>query len=257
MRQYQRLAQPVVSTPDPVVSIEWYKQQPEPRAPRRVAHSAFAWNTTTPAPPVVPDFGWYKPQPEPRAAARVPHSYFAWNTEIIVVPDYFSVSPAVVPIRLSNPALYAPSFAFNPLPIPNESRLGTMRPIFQTAVLEGSTGLIWAQLQNGEGIFLAPDALASLSLTLYTVTSDGTIVSINGRRDQNVLNSMGVTVLGAPQPRPDGRLYNLRWQLAPADTAMIEERPQESHWARFTWTWANGRKSVEILIVVHNLHTVN
>jgi hypothetical protein len=55
---------------------------------------------------------------------------------------------------------------------------------------------------------------------------------------------------GRAPDAPDDRRFNLRWNIQVGDTTLLENLPFMRHYARFNWSWANGSKAVEILLVV-------
>jgi hypothetical protein len=104
------------------------------------------------------------------------------------------------------------------------------------------TGQIVDEALQGTGT----DILEALSLTLV---DDRTGQIINGRNNQNVLNTNDVAVDFA------GNLY---WTIGSLDNVIIGSGEYESHTAIFKWTWAGGTKFGyhEVVLIVRNLKRV-
>lgn len=116
-------------------------------------------------------------------------------------------------------------------------------------VLEQTTPVYSATLTDEDGNPLPGATLATLTLTLYVVKSDGTLTYLNSRQRQNVLNLNGVTV-GA-----DGLVT---WPLAVADTTLVEVLAFERHIALWEWTWPTNKSGKhEIVFTVKHLGTVS
>ncbi len=113
---------------------------------------------------------------------------------------------------------------------------------------EKASGQFTGILTQNDGITPLPLALLStLTLTLYAIKADGTVVAINGRDLQNVLNTNNVTV------DVNG---NLTWTVQVGDTTLVETIPFERHIARFEWTWPGGVGRDEATLVVQRLTVV-
>lgn len=112
---------------------------------------------------------------------------------------------------------------------------------------EATTGLLTFQLNKVDTAStgtLALGELLTLTLTLYEAES-GTI--LNSRDIQNILNINNVTI---------STTGLVRWQVQPADTAIIGTGLIEEHVALFRWTWAAGQQSEEIHFYVKNITKV-
>src|SRR5688572_2850421 len=90
------------------------------------------------------------------------------------------------------------------------------------ACYQQSTGSIWAALVDGDGAPFSPLLLSSLTLTLYTIRSSGLAQVINGRNNQNVLNTNGVTLFPNLQII-NGLGYNMRWDFTALDTTPVDD----------------------------------
>lgn len=127
------------------------------------------------------------------------------------------------------------------------------------SVTEKSSFLYYATLIDETGAVVGPSLLSTLTLTLYDKIA-GTI--INSRNAQNVLNANNVTVFDALQTDQtnDGPVdYNLKWQVQPADNAIVtDSRDVETHLALFQASWSGGQKSLnfEVQVLVKNLAKV-
>lgn len=111
---------------------------------------------------------------------------------------------------------------------------------------EAESGRYSATITGNDGMTPIPAAdLLTLTLTLYVIMADGTDQVI--RNQQDVLNVNNVTVDAA------GRLV---WIVQPADTALVEAIPFESHLALFEWTWAEGAGKHLTILRVRNLRRV-
>ena len=114
--------------------------------------------------------------------------------------------------------------------------------------LERTTGSFRGVLTDHLGDPIPGSVLDTLTLTLYDTDSAQTI--LNGRNDQDVLNTNGVTV------DEDG---NLVWEIAALDNIINRSALTfERHVALFEWTWANGERfgKHEAIVVVRNLSKV-
>lgn len=114
---------------------------------------------------------------------------------------------------------------------------------------EGQTGQYSFSLvdENDAAILLAD--LATLTLKLYDVSTDGII---NSRNAQNVLNANNVTVSSG------GAVV---WSIQHADNVIAgspDRGTYETHIALFEWTWYGGAKynSHELELQVLNLNKV-
>ena len=121
---------------------------------------------------------------------------------------------------------------------------------------EQESGSYIATVTDDLGALLPGSTLLSLQLTLYVIRQDGTITFVNGRNHQNVLNVNNVTVTDVLQTLSDGRTYNLRWRIQPADTTLVEVLPYERHLFLFEWSWNTGAGKQEGVLVVKNLTVV-
>ena len=121
---------------------------------------------------------------------------------------------------------------------------------------EQESGSYIATVTDDLGALLPGSTLLSLQLTLYVIRQDGTITFVNGRNHQNVLNVNNVTVTDVLQTLADGRTYNLRWRIQPADTTLVEVLPYERHLFLFEWSWNTGAGKHEGVLVVKNLTVV-
>lgn len=117
-------------------------------------------------------------------------------------------------------------------------------------VLERTTAVYSAVIEDDSGNPIPAASLSALTLTLYDVAS-GSI--INSRDDQPVLNANNVTVDGSG---------NLAWTLQPVDNVIvgadIRVGGHEYHVALFEGSYAGGDKSWkhEVNIRVKNLGKV-
>lgn len=121
---------------------------------------------------------------------------------------------------------------------------------------EQESGSYIATVTDDLGALLPGSTLLSLQLTLYVIRQDGTITFVNGRNHQNVLNVNNVTVTDVLQTLADGRTYNLRWRIQPADTTLVEVLPYERHLFLVEWSWNTGAGKQEGVLVVKNLTVV-
>lgn len=128
-------------------------------------------------------------------------------------------------------------------------------------LLEQTSDVYWATMYDDEGEILPGNVLNTLTLTLYVVRSDGTIVYVNNRSTQNVLNLNNVEAFPTLQTRADGFRYNLKWQIQVADTTLVEVLPFERHIGLFEWTWpkpngGQGSGKHEVILNIKNLGEV-
>lgn len=122
---------------------------------------------------------------------------------------------------------------------------------------EQESGYYIGILTDNDGVTMIPGAtLLTLRLTLYVIQQDGTIAYLNSRNQQDVLNLNNVLVYDTLQTDANGRSYNLRWTIQPADTTLVEDLPQERHIGLFEWTWSGGAGKQEFVLSVKNLTTV-
>lgn len=118
-------------------------------------------------------------------------------------------------------------------------------------VLERTTRVYTAVLENEDGNGIPASGLNTLTLTLYDF-STGTI--LNSRNKQPALNANGVTIDSAG---------NLKWTMQPEDNAIVDTdliaNAKEKHKALFEWTYAGGAKygKHEVSIRVENLNKVS
>lgn len=116
-------------------------------------------------------------------------------------------------------------------------------------VAEKTSGQVTALLVDNDGVTPIPAAaLATFTLHLYVVKSDGTIGIVNTRNHQNVLNANNVTV------SPAGVVV---WTYQVGDTTLVEALPYERHIALFEWTTATAAGKTEVVLVVRNLLEVS
>lgn len=127
---------------------------------------------------------------------------------------------------------------------------------FAFAIDEQESGSYLATITDDLGNVLPGSSLLTLRLTLYVINSSGVLVIVNDRNHEDALNVNEVTVYDTLQTLSDGRTYNLRWRIQPADTTMVENLPFERHLALFEWTWASGAGKHEFVLVVKNLTAV-
>lgn len=88
-------------------------------------------------------------------------------------------------------------------------------------------------------------AVTSLTLTLY---SKATLAIINGRNQQDVLNTNQVTL--------NALTGALRWDMLPLDNPILDDsQGWEEHRALFTAKWGGGTKQMnhEVMLKVINL----
>lgn len=108
--------------------------------------------------------------------------------------------------------------------------------VFTALILEKTTPKITAVIEDEAGTPIPGTSLATLTLTLYSMSDPPTHAIINSRNAQSVLNENGVTVDAGG---------NLAWQLASADTVIQDNTlPKEIHRAEFRWTYASGGNTV-------------
>lgn len=123
---------------------------------------------------------------------------------------------------------------------------------------EQASGGYWATILDEAEQLVPGNVLTALTLTLYVVQADGTMVIVNGRNKQSVLNANDVTVYNALQQRADGTLYNLLWQIRQEDTTLVDSTlPTERHVALFEWAWPNNHfGKQEVWLQIKNLAQV-
>ena len=121
---------------------------------------------------------------------------------------------------------------------------------------EQESGSYLAILTDDLGSVVPASALTSLQITLYVIRADGSIAYVNNRVHQSCLNQNNVTVFESLQILPDGRRYNLRWQIQPEDSTLQEALLFETHHFLFEWTWAQGQGKHEGRLVVKNIPVV-
>lgn len=127
------------------------------------------------------------------------------------------------------------------------------------SVKEKSSFIYYATLIDETGAVVGPALLSTLTLTLFDKVT-GTI--LNSRTAQNILNVNNVAVYDALQTDQtnDGPVsYNLKWQVQPADNAIITDaRDVETHLALFEAGWAGGQKALkfDVELLVKNLQKV-
>lgn len=195
--------------------------------------------------------GWHPDAPRPFTAPRFQQPPFP----ITPIPTPFSAEMVqgsqVPPFRLwPNVA----RFVVLPLPITAPAQptfAGRWAPHgYVMHVLEQGTGSYVAQLVAEDGVTPLPGSLlTSLQLTLYTIAQDDSIVIVNGRNQQMILNANGGIVA------PSGLIT---WFYGVGDTTLVDPTvPFERHIALFEYAWAGGGAGkVEVILVVHNLHRV-
>lgn len=124
------------------------------------------------------------------------------------------------------------------------------------ACYQQSTGSIWAALVDGDGAPFSPLLLSSLTLTLYTIRASGLAQVINGRNNQNVLNTNGVTLFPNLQ-FINGLGYNMRWDFTALDTLPVDDTIMFSRYlARFRWQWPGGIGTQTVALVIQRLFPV-
>lgn len=199
---------------------------------------------------------WLNPIPRLGTGAQ---QAFATNIDFSILPStpplsWQSVVPAWLP--LSRPVVY-PEW-FGPVePIAPMVFLG-LTPALTADVKEQSSGAYRVLLVDELGRTISPFSLSSLTLTLYVISSTGTISYVNNRHAQDILNVNNVRAYDAPQLRATGSPFNLRWSIQPADTTLVDTSlPFERHLALFTAQWPTGKIARhEIVINVKNLGEV-
>lgn len=118
---------------------------------------------------------------------------------------------------------------------------------------EQESGSYFATVTDDAGAMIPGNQLTALTLTLYVIRQDGSTAIVNNRDHQNVLNTQNVTVSNVIQTLANGKTYNLRWRIQPADTTLVEALPFERHLFLFEWTWAQGQGKHEATLAVKNL----
>ena len=126
--------------------------------------------------------------------------------------------------------------------------LSPLQPPNVFEIKEKTTAQYTAVVTDDLGNPLPAASLATLTLTLYVIKTDGTTGIVNSRNAQNVLNANNVTVNG------NGAIT---WQLQVGDTTLVEVLPFERHIALFTWTWTSGTGRHEVIFNVQNLVLVS
>jgi hypothetical protein len=121
---------------------------------------------------------------------------------------------------------------------------------------EQESGYIAATITDHAGAMLPGSTLTALRLTQYVVRQDGSTAIVNNRNHQNVLNMANVSVYDVLQTLPDGRTYNLLWNVQPADTTLVEALLFETHYYMFEWSWPGGEGKQEKAYVVRALRMV-
>ena len=97
------------------------------------------------------------------------------------------------------------------------------------SVLEKTTQLYTATFYDETGAVIPVASLNTLVLTLYDSV---TLVAINSRTQQNILNANNVTVTSSGL---------LTWTMQPADNPILNTSlAQELHIALFEWTYTGG-----------------
>lgn len=120
---------------------------------------------------------------------------------------------------------------------------------------EQASGGYWATFLDESGQVVPGNLLTTLTLTLYVLQSDGTIVFLNNRNKQNVLNANDVSVYPTLQARADSKTFNLFWQIRQEDTTIVDDTlATEQHIALFEWSWPNNHfGKQELILAVKNL----
>ena len=114
-----------------------------------------------------------------------------------------------------------------------------------TDVLERTTRIFSATVQDLDGVAIPAASLTTMVLTLYSLHS---LAVINSRNAQDILNANNVTI------DANGLLT---WELQPADNQILDNsRPVEVHRALFEWTWGGKAGKDEIDFYVRNLNKV-
>jgi hypothetical protein len=260
---YQDLAEPIDTTPPPAApELSWWGHPPSAPPPRRPADFP-AWVSGEelsifPAPdlswqPMVPDWITFRRTP-PSGVSESPDAF-----EQALTAPTLSWRPSYPPTTLrrqSTPWFY-PTLNLS-LPIlpflPTLRGTTDPRPV---AVLEQSSGSWLARITDEAGNLIPGSMLTRLRLSLYVIRQDGTTTSVNGRSRQDVLNANNVTVYDVVQTTPSGMHYNLRWQIQPADTTLVESIPFERHLGLIEWDWPGGQGKQEFVLVVRNLSQVH
>ena len=108
----------------------------------------------------------------------------------------------------------------------------------QAQILEKTTPTIKGTLKDENGTAIPAASLATLTLTLYSLSGAQPI--INTRQEQNVLNANNVVVDSSGL---------LTWSMQEADTAIIAttEVGSEKHRAVFAWGYGSAKKGRHII----------
>jgi hypothetical protein len=122
-----------------------------------------------------------------------------------------------------------------------------MRTNLRTVIDEGTTPIYTATIKDAAGTPIPLAQITTLTLTLF---DNATHSIINGRDDQNVLNSNGVMV-----EETSGKLT---WNMSSLDTAIGNTAAfYESRIAQFVWIYGGGKRGThEILFTIRNLEKI-
>lgn len=130
------------------------------------------------------------------------------------------------------------------------------------SINEECSGSYRATLTDDAGAYLSGSVLSTLTLTLYAIGAGGVTQIVNGRNEQNVLNTNGVLVYDDLQTDTlsDGSTvdYNFKWAITPLDTTLVNaDLSVERHVALFQWTWGSTKAGKhEVILAVKNLTLV-
>ncbi len=245
----------VTVTAGAIPDLPWREPVGPVRLPLGVITSTGGGIVTVPA---VPDQFWVRPPDPTRRIARTTWTEFDWNptTPVTPVPDIPLTSP-VFPVwsKQWHPSRQIESRGpIAPLPTPHIYRVVGI----VGGVWEQSCASYIATLRDPQGKILPGSILQTLRLTLYTVNRDNTFSIVNSRQHQPCLNINDVMVYDVLQTAADGRRFNLRWKMQPADTTMVDPAlPFERHMMLWEYSWSAGHGKHEATVVVHNLSVVN
>jgi hypothetical protein len=122
-----------------------------------------------------------------------------------------------------------------------------MRTTLRTEIDERTTPIYTATIKDAEGMPIPLAQITTLTLTLFD-NATGSI--INGRSNQDILNTNGVVV--------EGTSGKLTWTMSELDTTIGNTASfYESRIGQFVWTYGGGKRgSHEILFTIRNLEKI-
>jgi hypothetical protein len=122
-------------------------------------------------------------------------------------------------------------------------------------VNEHSSASFSAELWDEDGAPIGADAVSLARLTLYDV-STGTV--LNGRDDQDVLNTNDVVIEDEKDDSDTITRTVLRWAMQPDDNRIVNQtrRSAERHAALWTIEWTGGHVHHETAIAVRPLRRI-